>query len=825
MRRYWLIIALLAALPAKGSLPEGYDQIVVSRHANEGVAEAAKHLASLLERSYGRSPQIRRSTLTGGPRGIHIGPRPDHPAFDRDPLTDQIIVERSRRGLEITGQDNTSTCFAVYRFAEAFLGWRYFQPGEMGLERLDTPPAIPSIDGIHEDLLKEEAGFFSRNPQIRGTGSSGPDWRKWHGIRERFAYNHTLHRVLPPSRFEKNPEWFAKDAAGNPVPQPYDEPHGYNNHPDLTQQGLRHWVVGQTGKALEQYEEKGTSLMRSTPGMASISISLGDSFVFGNFPPDYPFAPKQFFRRWPDYGNHVFDYSNEVAQSIAEDWEARHPERRLFIGALSYLNWENVPDFDVHSSIVPYITFDRSQWHDPRARADDLELVSRWRTKGPEFLGTWDYIFGYGFLIPRNLASIISESIPALYERGVRAYFSQVLPVWPYDALTTWLTTRLLWNPGADAASMVDEFYREFYGPGADSMRAFFERAEQIWMKQEGQGWWLRYWKDPWQAAIWSADDVATLEMHLETALQKVRAVGEKKESGLDAQRFETRIRQTTDLFEMTRAFLRYESLSWELQSGTWESASQKAIQAGLVLCKETLSARKALKEISEKLRSRHPNTATAHDLSWVFRYDGDGAAIATILQRASRLDWLPAGAMDSGLTILDEWLSLNNLEGRPDFTQANQVLHDTDFSDIEDSSPWRRQFMSSEGMHVGQSREGIGFTVQNVRRGHITQSFDVEPGHYYLAHLDVDSAQTPSGEVYIRLDFFKDGELMAQSPRARLLPVKPFGTEQRLRALMAAPEGATKGRLMIRFYEMDQGSQADLIQTRVYDLGRVPSP
>jgi hypothetical protein len=646
--------------------------------------------------------------------------------------------------------------------------------------------------------------------------SSGPDWARWHGGRERFAYNHTLHRVLPPSQFDKHPDWFAKDPSGNPIRQPYAHPHGYNNHPDLSQTDVRDWVVWQTISSLRNPGKASATqpLVKRSPGLVSISISLGDSFVFGNFPDDYIYRPHRYFRRWPDWSNHVFAYSNAVARAVSEDWQGDHPGQRLLIGALSYLNWENTPDFNVHPSIVPFITFDRSQWYDRAAREDDLDLVSRWKTKGPEILGTWDYIFGYGFLIPRSLKSIISDSIPALHERGVRAYFSQVMPVWPYDALTTWLTYRLLWDPTADPEVLAKEFYREFYGPAADSMQAFLEKAEAVWMSQQGSGWWLRYWKDPWQAALWESSDIIAMETHLQAALAKTRLHKADQASGLLPERFEQRVQETADLFGITRMFIHYQSLVWKLQSGNWETASARELAKGAALARETMEARRSLSEL-----------AHAHDLSWIFRYDGTGASIAGILHRATRQKWLPEGLYKEATAVMTDWLTAHGLEGRPDFRVGSQVLADTDFNEVDDPAVWTRQQLGSDGLQMGRGGRHVGYTANSVRRGHISQLFPAKEGHYYLAMLDLESVQSPSGEVYIKLDFFKDGELLAESPRARLAPVEAFGSRQRIRALMQAPEGTAYGRLRIRFYEMDQGSRADLTQIEVLDLGQVPNP
>lgn len=829
----WLFpgLPLLLMCCVEGSLPDGYERLYLTREAGPGVVKAAEDLAGLLDRTYGARPDIRPVPVLGRPRGLIIGPAPRHAAFDEDPLSDEILVERTRRGLEIRGSDNTSTQMAVYRFAETFLGWRLYQPGPIGLERLDAPPEAPTVAGEEGTLLLTRAAFYSRNPSPgRLENGSLPDWSSWHGLRERFRYNHTLHQIVPPTRFDTDPDWFAKDADGRPMRPPhYPEPHGYNDHPDLTHPAVRAQAATRTLRALAGALEAGTPpadcwlppVLRS-PGAISTSLSLGDSFVFGEFPPAYPWRPQGSFRRWPDWSNHVFAYTNAVAAEVAEGYAGLTASLvdppRLYLGALAYLSWENVPDFPVHPAVLPILTYDRTQWFDPQARADDLATVEAWAKKGAPFLGTWDYLFGYGFLIPRSMTRIIGDSIPALHARGVRAYYSQMLPVWGVDGHTTWLLSRLLWDVEASPPALLDEYFHEFYGPAAVPMRAFFDQAEARWMGQEGTGWWLRYWKDPWQVALFRTADLDDMEELLAEAASL--ATVEETASApslLPPGRFRERVQQTTDLFALTRALHSYQSGCWALQATRWEGASAEAIQEGLSLAGATLAVRERLVGTRERILREEPNSRELRDFDWVFRYDDLGASLTALAlaARARGLDPAPAAS------ALRHWAGLQGLEVVPEpGSGGRQVLYDRALSEIDNPRIWHHQMVESEGGRFSRLARAGGLLAENIRRGHVYQLFRAQPGAFYLGEVDLETAQSPSGEVTVRLDFFDEAHTwLGESPRARLAPTGDYGEGQRLRALMAAPADAAYGRLRIRFYEMDPGSRAEVTRAGVREF------
>jgi len=777
VKQFFLLLGLGVWLPLWAGLPEGYEVIVLDANASPEVIAASSELGLLLKRTYGEQPEVRKHSILNKHRGLIVGIMEEAAGSGSFP-TDQIRIERTDSGLEIRGTDETATCFAVYRFIEEFLGWRLYQPGDLGYERVDEPPLPPAVEGPPEILLEETAAYYSRNLYGLGKDAQTTTWRNWNGLRERFSFNHSLHQIVTPDLFEEHPEWFARDSSGNPKRPPYSYPHGYNDHPDLSNHELRKFAAQTYAEALDDPESK-IPVIRSQ-GMVSISLSLADSFFFGEFDDSYEWRPQGTFRRWPDWSNHVFDYTNEVAGLIEERRSSE--SEKLYLGALAYLSWENAPDFPVHSSVVPYLTYDRSQWSDPQAKAQDLLHISRWAKTGAPFLGTWDYLFNDGFFIPRSMSGIVSESIPELYDSGVRAYFCQTGPVWPFAAHTNWLTARLLWNPQSDPEALLDEYFLEYYGPVAPGMRAFFDKAEALWMAHSGKGWWLRYWRDPWQATLWKHQDVRELDDLLEAALADSRKLKTTRTSGLSPTRFYARVREVADLFDLSKRVWRYQQGCWELQSAQWEKLSRKELEEGQSKVEELMEIRDFLKvRLEERFPGEYPD--------WIFRYDCLQATAAEISSQQH--------------------------------TAGRQVLHDTTLSKVDNSKIWHQHFLDSQWLRTGVLPEGSGFFVENSRRGHIYQLFKADPGQDYLATADVFSRQSPSGEIYLRMDFFDaQRNLIGSSSRGRMSPSGDFVRTQRLRAFGTAPEGAVQGRLLIRFFEMDEYSRAEVYAASVRNTG-----
>jgi hypothetical protein len=178
-----------------------------------------------------------------------------------------------------------------------------------------------------------------------------------------------------------------------------------------------------------------------------------------------------------------------------------------------------VPVFPVEPNIIPFITADRSQWYDADFKAQDLALVREWAAMGPRIIGTWDYYYGHPFMVPRPMLGVVKESLPALHEAGVRAFFCELMPRWGFDAPKAWIAARLLWDAGADPEALEKEFFEGYFGPAADPMLRFYEDCDAIWNAQPGPAQWIKYYGDPDQALLITAEDLRRLRTYVDEAL------------------------------------------------------------------------------------------------------------------------------------------------------------------------------------------------------------------------------------------------------------------------------------------------------------------
>lgn len=192
----------------------------------------------------------------------------------------------------------------------------------------------------------------------------------------------------------------------------------------------------------------------------------------------------------------ISDYVWTWIDSVARGVQARHPERTVL--GLAYSFYRQPPqDIERFSDNLGVIYCqNRSLATSPEARAALAAERAAWREMMPsdEFF-VWEYYLHHrrdsqlrG--VPILFTQIMQEDTQALVGVSKGEYveaWAHGNDLWGINHLTYYVQARLYWEPDLDLEALLSEYYQAFYGPAAGEARAFFQLAEEVWMRPESR--------------------------------------------------------------------------------------------------------------------------------------------------------------------------------------------------------------------------------------------------------------------------------------------------------------------------------------------------
>jgi hypothetical protein len=477
--------------------------VFVPREAGADELAAAAEWAQVLGKMCGNQPEIKKEPAPNeaAQPGIYLGGTAPgrallaaHPPGDEDGFA--VEVDAVNATVVLAGATPRATIFAVEWFFEHDGGVNWYFPGNLG-------EIIPQRAewGVATGVTVQAPAYLSR--ELGGLRGSGDGlWARRNLLNARFAFHHNLTTVFPLALYDEHPEFF-----------PWRE----GVHFDPRGEPDAGWQPDFSSPAVAAYAAAQARLyFDDRPDAPSFSLGLNDNTAFDEGPGTQALTePRRWFRDRPDFSNLVFTFMNRAAEDLAP----YYPDK--YLGCLAYYWCENTPTFPVNAQVLPYLTNDRSFYDNPAWAGEDLTLIRRWAQAGPKIVGIYDYYYGAPFATPRVFTTAMVKSIREAHEAGARAFYAELDPIWPYDALKAWLAARLLWDPAADVPALEAQFYRDLYGPAAGEVQAFFGEAEAAWRQQPGAPRWIKGYKDPYQPLIFSATRVQAMSAALEQAGQR----------------------------------------------------------------------------------------------------------------------------------------------------------------------------------------------------------------------------------------------------------------------------------------------------------------
>ena len=224
------------------------------------------------------------------------------------------------------------------------------------------------------------------------------------------------------------------------------------------------------------------------PRRFSITLGVNDNFGYCecaeckamNAGAPRPVSTNTRFSASPSY----YTFVNRVAEALEEEFPG------LVIGLLAYEGTVMPPDFKLHRSVVPVVTFDSgSAGMDPATKKTQDAVLAKWGETASA-IGVWDYCWGWldgwGFLVPRVNFAVQADRIKLLHALGGRAYFGEDEVADSMDGPKLYLTSRLLEDVNADPEAILAEWFTRFAGAAAEKpLREFYRLCEEYYRSPE----------------------------------------------------------------------------------------------------------------------------------------------------------------------------------------------------------------------------------------------------------------------------------------------------------------------------------------------------
>jgi hypothetical protein len=312
------------------------DAIVLPESASKSLVDSVTDFSNLIQRVSGRSVQV----LSGG--------RPKNAIYFQ--LTADLskgggfTIHRERTRVFIRSGDPAGWSNALYTMGKEMLGARYYWAGDLGLEFVK-----PSLTHFPNRPWRETPTFVQRKFYPVNT-----DFARRNRLNQVYSFNHNLAKVFSEEVFATKPEVFSKVNGRRKVPRGSG---GTDPQPDLTHP-----------EAIEVAAQAALSHFEDNPNSKSFSLSINDNVLFDTTErTEAAVSPLRYFRTRPNYTDLVFGFMNQVAKLVFDEggaWQTPTGEDR-YLTALSYYWAEPAPTITIHPRVMPVLTSDRAQWHDP----------------------------------------------------------------------------------------------------------------------------------------------------------------------------------------------------------------------------------------------------------------------------------------------------------------------------------------------------------------------------------------------------------------------------------------------------------------------------
>ena len=388
--------------------------------------------------------------------------------------------------LKIHITDDTGTWYAVSALLEQ-LGVRFYAPYEDGT-------VVPEKKNLSvEDQDTRVQARFGRRHWFFGRGEpEGVKWLKRTGAGNYnlVEFNHMTYAILTSKEFRKKyPNFYAQMSPG----AYYNGYPAGSGMPRLTDPGFRAMSIKLARKVFDAY-----------PDLQGLCMGVPDGGLKLDYR-DLGLYPGDTDQQGSDI---LWDYTRCIARAIKES----HPGKYLIY--MPYGGCRKIPangrKDDPDNVVLGYpvsSSANRVEKYLDRIMFDNLGKWNAFFKSGKKHI-IWDYFLYYRkpndprfpVMFTKYLQSEMQRLVPYADGKFIELsmeYTSNGIPLKQPEAwrigeafalspMIYW-QNKLFWDPDADRETILNEYYRLFYGPAEKEMKKFFEYAEAVWCRQESR--------------------------------------------------------------------------------------------------------------------------------------------------------------------------------------------------------------------------------------------------------------------------------------------------------------------------------------------------
>lgn len=431
--------------------------IVVANDASAQVQEAAQNLQEYIEKSSGAKLPI-SVTATGNAITVGKSAAVDTSKIDEDGF---ILQGVDTQNYVISGGGDWGTAFGVYDFLERYLGVRWLMPTDL----FTDVPQHHTINVPDARIVQQPAYLSRQLSPVYITGSSPLNkWGKFNRARGRVLFSHNLFKLFPVSEFGKtHPEFYPIIDGKRYIPTDDNDEMGWQ--PNFSAPG----IVDAAAAQIEKY-------FAEHPGATSYSLGMNDNQNWDQSDDSKARRNgKKNYLGLEDVSDDYFEWANAVVEKVL----LNYPDK--WFGTLAYNGLAEPPTrVGVNSHIVPFITYDRMRWEDPKLREFGRDLTDRWG-KVSSVLGWYDYTYGRSYQLPRVYSHQAQSYLRWGADHQVKYSYAELYPNWG-EGPKPWVFTKLYWNPHLNVDDLLNDWYTHFAGEkAAPKLKDYFAIWENFW--------------------------------------------------------------------------------------------------------------------------------------------------------------------------------------------------------------------------------------------------------------------------------------------------------------------------------------------------------